>query len=244
MDTISTSDFAKLKELLKRTGEFIAYFEIAETKMMEWRHEIEHNFTQHQQNVAGEIKSIQKVVKEFENIMTEAGAARWRIAAESNLKQGKDHLLELQTLSKSISSELKHAQQNLQAQCESVQKEIEQNTFLACQNIEQSLASFDPHSYQRLAQEGIEKINQSAESAIKKSEKVFSAVPLKTAALSLITAAITSLVIGLYISDELPWEIHKHAMLERNLGKALMNAWPILSQQEREKIIRFEHPNH
>ena len=42
MKHINEQDVTRLKELLHRTGEFIAYFEVSEAKMIEWRQDIEH----------------------------------------------------------------------------------------------------------------------------------------------------------------------------------------------------------
>jgi hypothetical protein len=41
MDHYQENDWIRIKELLQHTSEFIAYFELAETKMREWRQEIE-----------------------------------------------------------------------------------------------------------------------------------------------------------------------------------------------------------
>ena len=39
------------------------------------------------------------------------------------------------------------------------------------------------------------------------------------------------------MSNELPWEIHQHAINERQAGKVLMQAWPMLSEEEKTKIL-------
>jgi GTPase Era involved in 16S rRNA processing len=232
MDGFSTTDTEKLKELLKRTGEFIAYFEVAESKMLEWKHEMEDNFLSHQRQFEQQIKSLQQSAEEMSSIMTEAGAARWRIAAEENLKQGKNQLQLLDKKSNSIIDQLSQF-------CAQQEKQIEQST----KKINLALTSFDINEYKQLAQESIDSINRTSNDAVKKSEKIFSAFHIKTALLALVVSSLTALTIGLYMSDELPWEIHKHAMEERSLGKATMAAWSSLAHQERQKIIKYTaHP--
>lgn len=162
MERINEHELARLKELLRQTGEFIAYFEQVDTKMIEWCQDIESH------------ASLQQ-----------------KLLLEINM-----HHQELVQLSR------------------------------------QAISKIEEQSAQAIAH-----VEQSAQNTIVKSEKSLSRYQWHSIVLPLLTTLLTTLALGLYMSDEYPWEVHQRALNERDAGVVLINAWPNLSQQEKAKIL-------
>jgi len=80
-------------------------------------------------------------------------------------------------------------------------------------------------------------VERVANDAVSKSNKLLSMFQLRLGLFAVLTTILTSFVIVLYLSDELPWEMHHQAMNERQAGKVLLNAWPKLTQEEKAKIL-------
>lgn len=99
-------DLVKIKELLRHTGEFIAYFELAETKMIEWRENIEQQAKHHQHKVDEQLKTLQNELDSLQEILTQAGLARFRLSAEKILEQGEKHLESLNKSGQQLINEM------------------------------------------------------------------------------------------------------------------------------------------
>lgn len=180
MEHYQEDDWKRLNELLQHTSEFIAYFELAETKMREWRQEIELQASRLQQQ--------QETLK----LLTE----------------------------KSI---------------ETINKQGEQ----AIDNIGQYLGQYDPQHFQRIAHESCEQVKRAANDAVNKSNKLLRVFQIRFNFFAVLTTIITTFIIVLYLNGELPWEMHHQAKNERQAGKALLQVWPQLSQEEKTKILGY-----
>jgi len=162
MERINEQELTRLKELMHQTGEFIAYFELVDTKMMEWCQNIEYQ------------ASVQQ-----------------KLLQQMKLHQQEIVQLSLQAISK-IETQSTHAITNLE---------------------------------------------QSGQNTIVKSAHSLSRYQWYLIVLPLLTTLLTTFALGLYMSNEYPWEVHQRALNERDAGVALLNAWPQLSQQEKTKIL-------
>ncbi len=165
MERINETELARLKKLMRQTGEFIAYFELVDTKMAEWRQDIEY---------------------------------------QASVQQKLLHQLKIQ-----------------QQDC--------------LQLHQQTLSKMEEQSAQAITH-----IEQSAQNTLLKSETSLRRSQWQSIVLPLLTTLLTTFALGLYMSNEYPWEIHQHALNERGAGVVLINAWPTLSQQERTKILSIK----
>lgn len=71
MNTIKEQDLIKLTALLEHTQEFIAYFELADTKMMHWKQCIEQQTQNHNQRVQQQIQNMHFELSAFREAVTE-----------------------------------------------------------------------------------------------------------------------------------------------------------------------------
>lgn len=240
MEHVQDQDLAKLKELLRHTGEFIAYFELAETKMMEWRRDIEQQAQVQQHTVQQQFQSLRNELDALQEILTQAGLARFRIAAEKILKQSEEHIVAIQKTGTQLLDSMNTKHIDITKLLEKSLIQIEQHTEHAIGRLDTQFAQYDIQHFRRVANESCAQVERAANHAVAKSESLLRTFQWRPVVLALITTIITAFAMGLYVSNELPWEIHQHAMNEREAGKVLMKAWPILSHEEKTKILNSQ----
>lgn len=237
MDEIDNKDLLKIKELLARTGEFIAYFELVENKMAEWRVELEEKATEQDTLFKKQIQAIQLELGSIQETLTMAGLAKFRLQAEESLKQGQAHLKALDKFKNEFIENMIAEKDELKAMTQTGLLHIENHTKQSIHAIDSKLGAYDVEHFSKTANESCTEIEKTANNAISTSTKLLKHFHWRTAGLSMVITLLTALTVGLYMNDELPWEIHKHAMNERQAGQLLMNAWSKLSQKERLKIL-------
>ncbi|WED43032.1 hypothetical protein [Legionella cardiaca] len=243
MEHIQDQDIAKLKELLRHTGEFIAYFELAETKMLEWRQDIEQQAQIQQNKSQQQLQNLHNELDTLQEVLTQAGIARFRLTAEKTLKQGEEHVNSLQKVSQQLLDEMTNGFQELNKLLEKSLSQIEQYTVRAIERLDEHFTQYDVHHFRRIANESCEQVERVAQNAVIKSQGLLGRFQWRAASLALCTTIITAFAIGFYVSNELPWEIHQQAKNEREAGKVLIKAWPTLTQEEKAKILNNHKPH-
>ncbi|GGI87389.1 hypothetical protein [Legionella impletisoli] len=237
MEQLDEQDIVRLKELLRRTGEFIAYFELAETKMLEWRHEIEQKALAHQATFQQQLQTLQIELESIQEIFTSAGLAKFRLTTDNALKQAHEYLQAMKETKASVLKELSDCKAELNNLSKTAVEKITEHSSKALDAIDGQLSQYDIKQFSRIANESCQKVEKSANHAMSISTMLLSRFQWRTIALTFMTTLVTAFAIGLYVSDEFPWENHQHAMNERGAGKLLMNAWPKLTYQEKVKIL-------
>lgn len=229
----------KLKQLLKKTGEFIAYFEIFETKMLNWKQEMQTHYAQYDALLLNRLQELELHLNSLNEIMTEAGAARFRISAEACLQQSHSHLAKMEKLGKQYLEDLHKQQLALQT--------------LAAQHVEQlnvtekKIACKINNFIKRLNVEELAEVTQTAKQTIEihtvkamyQNEKLIKKFQWKTFGLAFVIIIANTLAMGLYLSNELPWEIHQTAVQERTAGQTLLSAWSSLDEETQHKILAY-----
>lgn len=229
-------DLNRIKELLRHTGEFIAYFELAETKMLDWRIEIE----QQAARLGQQAHTLHNELSSVSELLSEAGTSRFRVLAEKALSQGEMHLHLLERKCEQLTLNVQQHQERLSSLTENCLEKIDKHVTQATQNIANQLSKYDVHQFNRIASESCDHVEQAAQDAIYKSHKLLNNFHWKSSFFAIVLTVLTTFIIVLYLSDELPWEIHEQAMNERQAGKVLLQAWPNLSQEEKTKILNDE----
>lgn len=233
-----TEEQNRLKELLRRTGEFIAYFEIAEGKMISWKNEIESSLSQHKHQIEDQLDAIKSQCDAMNETMTEVGAARWRIAAEKALSEGEQHREAIKSLSDKFIQQCQKERQLLNQIAKKNIEDIQKTETLITLKINNVIKRLNLKELKELAEHSRDLIEESAHTAVSQHQKLLKQFRLKSMALLFSVVVLSSIGMGLYLNDEMPWEIHKHAKQERMAGKALIHAWPDLPQDVRNRIIR------
>lgn len=182
MEDVQDEDLVRIKDLLRHTGEFIAYFELIEMKMLEWRQEMQQQ-----------------------------------------------------------ASRLHHQQEKLSNFSDSILEKIDNHGTKMVDRITNELIHYDPHPVHRIIQESCEQVTRTANEGLTQSRKLLNLFQVRFIFFAGITALLSAFTAVFYLSGELPWETHYKATSERKLGKALLQAWPSLSKEEKTKIIGYLH---
>lgn len=233
MDGLQDNELKRIKELLQRTGEFIAYFELAETKMIGWREDI----NQQTSRLEHYLHTLEDELTQINAFFSEAGIARFRLTAEKALAQGEINLHIIERQCNLFAQNFEAAQEKLNSLTQQCTIKIAQQAENTVQFITGQLSKYDAHQFHRIASESCDHVERVASHAVNKSTKLLGVFQLRFGFFSALITLLTAFIVVLYLSDELPWEMHQHAMNERRAGKVLLQAWPNLTQEEKAKIL-------
>ena len=231
---VNTSDAERLRNITRHAAEFIVNFEIAERKMDEW----EQRLYQQEERVQQQLAAIQDAADDLRSIMTEAGAARWRIAAEQALNLGEGHLQTLRELSEEQVKMQRDRNEHFMRLAKKTFERLDRASEYAIKNIKETIDTFNPTEMKQVAEKQREIIESTSSHAISSIHKLHQWFHWKSLAFAAIITLFSSICFGLYVQDELPWESHQQVTLERNAGKALMSVWPHLADATKEQILQ------
>lgn len=240
MEHLQENELSRIKELLRHIGEFIAYFELAEAKMIEWREEMEQQaarLNQHSQRLQNELTTL-------DDLLSQAGTTRFRIIVERALSQGETQLQLIENSCNQFTENFQEQQDQLELLTTQCITKIEQHCSKATQVIANQLAQYDVHQFHRIANESCDHVERVANDAVHKSNKLLHMFEMRFGLFAILTTIITTFFMALYLNGELPWEMHHKAMNERHAGKALLQAWPKLTLEEKTKIINDDDLQH
>ncbi len=233
MNALSHDDLSRLNNLLTRTGDFIAYFEVAEHKMMEWRHDIESQVSQ----LHGLSQEVEKKFSALDHLLSETGVSAFRDTAVKALSQGEAHLDTMEKHYAEFTNHLQQQQDELKNMTKRCIDHLEQHTNDALAQVSTQLSKYDAQHFHRIASESCDHVEKVAHNAVNKSNRLLKLFQFRFGIVTVMTSILTAFIIVLYLSDEAPWEMHQQALNEREAGKLLLQAWPNLSHTEKSKIL-------
>ncbi len=243
MLTNSTSEADKLKRLSKRAGLFIAQFEVAQEKIEFWQQSASEWSLKQQQRVESQLAAIEKQSNAMAELMTDTGAALFRITAEKNLQQGKQHIEALDALFKNQQKNFESQQKKLDAIVGTHMSEMRSAESRVAKKIQNFVAQLNVEEMRELADTSRTAIEQTSAEAIFQSRKLLRRFHWKHITLVFTVMTFNTLLMGLYLSDEMPWEVHQHAAQERMAGQALLNSWPSLPEAIKHEILAHSKKN-
>ena len=216
--------------LNQEMANFVALYESTLDNMASREQASRHYLEQSIQNFNEQISTIKDVLKDFEAIMTQAGAARWRLAAEEAMREGKAHAQNIQTATERL-------HQVVSEGCD----RVDQVTVSAATRVADAARSLRIEDIQHLTDASIKKVERVSNNAIRRLRSTVKWMHWEKTALAVTVALIVGVVGGLFMNDELPWETHKKVAIERNAGQTLIKAWPNLTRQEHQRIQQASH---
>lgn len=235
---MDNEDLDRIKNMQRQMGEFIAYFEVAQNKMVEWRKEVNETIEQHQHHVHTQIKEIHDVVDEIRELTDAAGLARIKYTAEQVVKQGQENVETLERVGQAQLEALQQNNEQLKKLAKKSFDRVDRALNYMVQSISQSLSSVRIGDFKRLTDKSRESIEEISVSTVNRLRDMVKWFHWKNLAMACGITMIVSLTIGLYLNDEMPWEIHKQVVVQRNAGQALLSAWPKLSELEKDRIMK------
>lgn len=240
MTDISQEEIIRLKTLLERSSEFIAYFELAEKKMQQWLLNIERNHQQQLNECLQKSEQLKEQAIALNEMLSQTGIQQFRQSVHQALNQGEKQLQSLYSKGDAILKTIKTQFEYFEQYTNKSLQQIESSSLQAIEIFHTELSKYDATQFHRIADESCMHIQEFAQDAVKKNRKILKSFQWRFLLLVILTTLLTTFVVGLYVADELPWEMHKQAMSERQAGRLLLSAWQDLSQQERQKILHHE----
>ena len=233
------SDLPKMltpEELKQQAGELIAAYEIAMDRLAQREKALENQFEFSEKFLNDQLEKINALMIDLREIMTEAGAARWRLSAQDALKLGDLQLDIVKKLSEDTQRLMNESAQRFERTSQSTTK-----------NIHDAVNMFKVEEFKQYTEHSCEEIKKTASSAMEKINEILNWFQWRNLVLVLGLSIIAAVVIGLYIDDEWPWELHETVIRERAAGQALMNAWPHLDAADQryleEKLLESNRKN-
>lgn len=220
------TELIKMRASLNKIAEFVALYESTEDKLQIREKEIEERISNNERAVDTQLSQIKSVLNDFREIMTEAGAARWRVAADQSLKSGQQHL-------KSI----RLATDEFVRKTEDNYKKLDKTAEYTVKGISKAIYSFRIDDFQRITKDAVTEIQAACDNTLKKIERVVRWFHWRNVGLLFAMTLVLSLVSGLYLNDEWPWEAHRDIMDQRQLAHAVVSAWPHLTKLDQQTIL-------
>jgi ElaB/YqjD/DUF883 family membrane-anchored ribosome-binding protein len=234
-------DVEKLREIAKRMGKLIADIEGADERMERRQREIEATTAQHQALLNQQLQAIRTVTSELEELMTEAGVARLRINTESALQQGQAHLQQLKQLSQDHLQAIQESTDEFNKLAKKTFDRLDRASIYTIKGISEAVSSFRIGDFQRLTEQSCSIVEETSNKAITRLGGFVQGMHWKSLGFAFAVTVFASVTIGLYLSDEMPWETHKRVVAQRRAGEALLNSWHSLSESERQHILQHTH---
>lgn len=228
--TVDSQDeeWLKMREVVHKIAEFVALFESAEEKLIERENSLEKKLQLSQEYVDDQIIKMKVILADFQEIMTEAGAARWRQSALKN-----EEYLE----------KIRLATDEFIRCSDECFKRLNKATEYTVKGLSKTLHSFRMDDFQIAANTSIELVRSACQKSIKKINEVIRWFHWRNIALVFSITIVATMVTGLYMNDEWPWESHQQVMQQRQLALAVEAAWPHLSAVDQQEILHTATEN-
>lgn len=215
----------KMQRMVKQMAEFTALYETVAENMHAREQALEQQLNRYHQFIEEKMHNLELMLGDFENILTQAGAARWRLAAEQALAQGESHLAAIQEMFDAFNGQVQSACYGL-----------EKTSTEAAQRFQTAAKSLQLDELKKATSHSTATVDKLSTDAIKKINAVARLFHWERFGMAVVVALLAALVTGMFLNDETPIESHKKAMAERQAGRVLMAAWPNLNDSERERI--------
>ena len=224
-ESIPTDDFNRLQTCMQQVADFIALSEEAVQKLEKHDTITGEMLEKSSVHFDQQLEQIRGALGDLQSFMTQAGVARLRVSAEHMLTDGQEHLQNI----KEATEQFKHVAEN---SCSNLQRASENSADW----IAEAIKSLQIEKFRNLVFENVDRIENSADTAIRRIQKLSKWFQWEKLGIALVVAVLVSLLTGLFINDEMPWETHNKVVMARNVGKMLIQAWPKLSASEKEHI--------
>lgn len=230
--------FSHFHNLLNRTETLIDLFNRAEINMNHWRYEI----TQQTQTQQKSLQHLQEELVRLEHMMTQAHLENASMAADTPNPQEDAFLDGLKNTEQQLLRQIHGHRAEITRITQHAITQINQTTSHAISSIEEKLSTFTPpsiHQIKPMLHETLfESLNTPNETESNVHDRVSSSKRTwRSISVALLTTVVSVFIFSIYANGEYPWEMRQQAMNERDAGRVLLNAWPSLTLEEKNKIL-------
>jgi|GEM_PF-6171409 len=218
MDTpsgfLNPQDSAKLTSVLQQLTDFIARYETIEQQLEGREEALQALLLKNESDIQSYLARIREMLDQYESVMSETGAARFRVNAETILKEGEAHLEQIKQVSTAIIENIKTESAAL--------SEVAKN---AGRHFQETLKELHPEILKENAEKSYFLLEEMGTEVVKRVTKTFRGFFLK----NLFSVGVVTLFVvaffGQYINGEWPWDTHARVIQEREVGNDLLEQW-------------------
>ncbi len=221
----------QLHKILQDLAQFMALYEQTEDRFKVRKEEMDQQIVTLKEEMQVQINEIRKALNDIKEVMTVAGAARWRVSAEKAMKQGEDHLVAIKATCNVYKKVAEESSNRLEQVSIATEKRV--SSALHHLNEENSVVVED---FRRRAESSYEELETTTANAISSIRRLLRWLRFDRIATAVIAALMTAFLTSLYINAEWPWESFHKAEQERLIGKTLMAVWPTLPSDKQNQI--------
>lgn len=219
----------RLRNASHNVADFIALFEAAEGKLTEQYNIMQEQLNAGQKQLNMQMQEIEHLLQTLQDNMTKIGVARWKRAAEDILKMGDEH-----------AHAIKEATLEFLNLTEKSHDRLDRATSYTVKSIAEAINSFRVEDFKQLTDTSCQQVKETTAAAVRRVSNVIAWFHWKNIGMVICLALLITMVFGLYTKDEWPWEMHKEAEQQRNLGMATLKAWSQLSRTDQERILNTQ----
>ncbi len=215
-----------MRALLREIADFIALYETIEEKLVKRGNDLKEKINAAEQQLIHQLTQIQALLVNFQAVMTEAGAARWRIAAKTAKNEAETYVQLLHKTCLEISTALNNGSDQLK-----------QSANQALTSISELAHLFPVSDFKQVTEQSCAQLKTTAISSIQNIGSLAKNFYRKNIIMAVTLTLFIVFLSGLYLNDEWPWEIHQQVVKERIAGQTLLAAWPQLTPAEQQDIM-------
>lgn len=220
-----------LNKMLQDLANFMALYEQSDDRFKIRKEEMDQQLATMRTELQSQIDQIRTILTDMNEIMTAAGVARWRLAAEQTMKLGDEHLASIKEacnvykkLAEDSVSRLEHI---------SVATEKKINGALHKLTNENSSLVTD---FRHKAEQSYQELEQAASGSISTVKQLLRWLKFDRIATAVIAALLSAFLTSVYVNAEWPWESFHKAERERMIGKSLIAVWPTLTPNKQMEL--------
>jgi len=220
---------AKLtNDIWQQIADFIVNAEFAKQHFQATQVEFQRKIQEKDQFINQQLREIKQEISHCRAIMTRTGAIQWRVDTEKLATAGKNEIRAIED-----------AHQNIKAAIENQCEQLNRASLNTVKDVSKLVSKVRNNDIKKLSDIKSADLKQTCENNLHRIDKIVHTFHWRNLVLTLVLTLVVSAVVSLYIDDQWPWQSHAQTVKQREAGKALMNSWSQLSQNDQTTIIEY-----
>lgn len=204
---------------------FIAAAETVQATFAQRQEELEQRLATAEHVIHEKLQAMHTMVNDFQTMLAEIDVREWCNTVDAIYRSGHENIEQMEAAYTEIQKSIKESGVRL-----------EQTSSQVVKNLNRTLGVVHPAEFHNLidhAQEDIQKVSKLASEQMTSVMRWFN---WKNFAAVIFLSLLISVIYGLYVDSEWPWEEHKIAARQRVIGQAVLNSWQQLSPTDQHLI--------
>lgn len=227
-----------LNKMRQELANFMVLYEQTEERFKNRKDEMDQQLISMKTEMQTQLNEMRAMLTEINEVMSMAGAARWRLAAEEAMKQGEEHLLAI----KEACNIYKKLAEDSVSRLEHISISTEKRVSAALHHLNEETA-VTSENYRRKSEESYLKLENTADNAISSIKKIMRWLQFERIVTAVVAALLAAFLTALYVNAEWPWESYQKSKQERVLGQHVLAVWPTLTPSKQDQLKKLIGPN-